>query len=131
MKNKIIWIFIVVALVAIISFDFYAKGEERVRIPTSADNAPPGSIHNLPLPEAVAKVKTLVAEEFETEEGLVIIQSALEKDWPNSCLGLEGREELCAQVITPGYEIVLDVEGERVTYRTNLDGSLIREDTSN
>jgi len=95
-------------------------------IPTSADNAPPGSIHNLPVPDAVAAVRALVAEELGIGEGVVIILSAFEKEWPNSCLGLAGEGEFCAQVITPGYEVTVQAEGSQSVYRTNADGTLIR-----
>jgi len=95
-------------------------------IPTSADNAPPGSIHNLPVPDAVRAVRTLVAEELGIGEGVVIIMSAFEKQWSNSCLGFGGEGEFCAQVITPGYEVTVQAQGSQSVYRTNADGTLIR-----
>ncbi|MAZ67588.1 hypothetical protein CL652_02330 [bacterium] len=99
-------------------------------VPTSADNAPPGPIHNLPVPEAVAVVRAKVAQEEKVDEGVVIVMSAYEKDWPNACLGLELQEEMCAQVITPGFEVVVQVSttGERFTYRTNYNGSIVRSE---
>ncbi|PCI21314.1 hypothetical protein COB64_00325 [Candidatus Wolfebacteria bacterium] len=97
-------------------------------IPTSADNAPPGAIHNLPVPEAVAAVRTLVANELGISEGVVIIMTAFEKEWPNSCLGLEGKDEFCAQVITPGYEVTVQAQGTLRAYRTNESGSIIRRE---
>ncbi len=43
------------------------------------------------------------------------------REWPNSCLGLAGPEEICSQVITPGYEVVLVTveQGSLYTYHTN------------
>jgi len=96
------------------------------RTPTSADNAPEGSIHNLPVPEAVSAVKRLAAETYKINEGEIIVMSAKEKDWPNACLGLPPTEELCAEVITPGYEVIVLAGGKEHVYHTNADGSSIR-----
>ena len=103
-------------------------GVEQSNIPTSADNAPPGSIHNLPVPDAVAAVRTHVANELGIGEGVVIILSAYEKEWRNSCLELAGEDEFCLQVITPGYEVTVQATGASSVYRTNNDGSVIRLD---
>ena len=96
--------------------------------PTSADNAPPGSLHNLPVPEAVAAVRTHVAGELGIDEGLVIVMSAFEREWPDSCLGLGGGNEACLQVITPGFEVTVQAKGQQFTYRTNELGTVLREE---
>src|SRR5690606_16193694 len=95
-------------------------------VPTSADNAPPGSIHNLPVPEAVSAVKAYVGTRENVDIEKVIILSAYEKEWSDSCLGLDGPAESCLAVITPGYEITIQVKGRQQVYRTNSDGSAIR-----
>ena len=97
-----------------------------LRTPTSADEAPAGSIHNLPLPPAVAAVRAHAAAAFGVGEGLVIIETAFERQWPDACLGLPSAEEMCAQVITSGWEVTLEAAGEHATFRTNSDGSVIR-----
>ena len=114
----------VLAAVLIVGWFVYDKntGDKN---PTSADNAPPGSLHNLPVPEAVAKVRAKVANELEIDQELVIVESAYERDWPNSCFGLELPKTICAQVIIPGYEVTVKAEGKTFTYRTNLDGNVI------
>ena len=73
--------------------------------PTSADNAPPGSIHNLPVPEAVAAARSYAAAMFGVGEGEAIVLTAYEREWSDSCLGLGQPNESCALVITPGYEV--------------------------
>ncbi len=104
----------------------YGKGA----VPTSADNTPPGIIHNIPVPDAVAAARSIVAEKERVDEGVVIVMSAYEREWPNACLGLEAKDEMCAQVITPGFEVIVQVSttGERFTYRTNDTGSMLREE---
>ena len=95
---------------------------------TSADNAPPGSIHNLPVPQAVAAVKTYAAQKSGVSEGLVIVMTAYQKDWSDGCLGLGGPAEGCLAAITPGYEVTVSIGGVEQTYRTNADGSVIRRE---
>lgn len=95
--------------------------------PTSADNAPPGSIHNLPVPTAVSAVRTLVAINLGISEGVVIVTGAFEREWPNSCLGLAEEDELCAQVITPGFEVTVQAQGAEFIYHTNANGSVLRQ----
>lgn len=94
--------------------------------PTSADGAPPGSIHNLPVPEAVAAVRKLAATLAGVAESKVTILTAFEKEWTDGCLGLGGPAESCIQAITPGYEVTVSVNGVEATYRTNDIGTSIR-----
>jgi hypothetical protein len=101
--------------------------EDIVRVPTSADNAPPGSIHNLPVPDAVSAVRAHVAQELGIDKGVVIIMSAYEKEWPDACLGLASSDEMCAQVITSGYEVTAQAQGAQFTYRTNANGTVLRK----
>lgn len=100
-------------------------GEKNETVPTSADNAPPGSIHNLPVPEAVAAVRTYVAQKTGVAEGLVVIETAFEREWPDGCLGLGGPDKFCTQAIVPGWEVTVTLRGKSSAYRTNADGSLI------
>lgn len=93
--------------------------------PTSADNAPLGSIHNLPVPEAVSKARLKAAKDFGIEEGLAIVMMAYEKEWPDACIGIHEEGKMCAQVITQGYEVTVKVGNTTVVYHTNSDGSLI------
>lgn len=95
---------------------------------TSADNAPEGSIHNLPVPDAVATVRTKIANDLGIEEGLVIIMTAYEKTWSDSCLGLGGPAESCLADSFPGYEVTAEAQGQSFTYRTNENGSVLREE---
>ena len=93
---------------------------------TSVDNAPPGSLHNLPVPKAVEATKEFAAQDFNVPVGSVIVMSAFEKEWSNGCLGLEQPGEMCTEAITPGYEITIQANSKTRIYRTNSDGSLIK-----
>lgn len=42
-------------------------------------------------------------------------------DWPNSCLGCAKDGEMCLEVITPGYRLVLQTDGHTFEYHTNAE----------
>jgi len=133
MNKKIILITILIIVAAAIML-FRGGGEESLissegsdRNPTSADDAPAGSIHNLPVPKAVSEVKKYVALDENISEGLVIIMTAYEKTWTNGCLDLATKDEMCTEALVPGYEVSVQAgKGIRV-FHTNEDGSQIRE----
>lgn len=47
-------------------------------------------------------------------------------DWPNNCLGLVKPDQVCAQVITPGYQIIFLARGNRYEVRTDRTGEVMR-----
>ena len=95
--------------------------------PNSAEGAPSGSIHNLPVPEAVTAAKAFGAKQFGVAVGEILVLTAFEKEWPDACLGVQKQDILCAQVITPGWEVTIMAKGQEVEYHTNADGSVIVE----
>ncbi|MDO8183485.1 MAG: hypothetical protein Q7T49_00675 [bacterium] len=128
-KNNVLTIVGLVGLVIIVGILFFNNtnnGNVGANPPNSAEGAPEGSIHNLPLPQAVAAVKSLAAQEAKVSEGEVLILTAFEREWSDSCLGLGGIAESCAQVITPGWEVTLQVKGKEIIYRTNAESTTIR-----
>lgn len=44
------------------------------------------------------------------------------REWPDACLGVKREDEVCAQVITPGYEVKARVGDQ--TYSVHTDRSL-------
>jgi hypothetical protein len=96
-------------------------------IATSADDAPTGSMHNLPVPDAVSVVRSKVASDLDVREGLVIVMTAYEKTWTNGCLDLAEPGEMCTEALVQGYEVSVESQGQSFTYHTNGDGSILRE----
>jgi hypothetical protein len=47
-------------------------------------------------------------------------------EWLNSCLGVEEPGQVCAEVITPGYSILLEANGQQYEYHTNGDLSQVK-----
>ncbi|MDE3096245.1 MAG: hypothetical protein KGK07_09625 [Chloroflexota bacterium] len=40
-------------------------------------------------------------------------------DWPDTCLGVRMPGRACAQVVTPGYRIIVEAGGKRIEYHTD------------
>lgn len=45
--------------------------------------------------------------------------SVARMEWPDSCMGLAERGEVCAQVITDGYVIIIEQGGQRTEYHAS------------
>lgn len=56
-----------------------------------------------------------------------IVQSE-PRNWPDPCLGIPDPTILCAAVVTPGWLVTVEDRDQRLTYRTNADGSLVKLD---
>ncbi len=91
----------------------------------------PETVQPLPtLPEinnsAAIEAKTYLADVLDVPVDQITITNMEEEKWPDACLGLPEQDELCASVITPGFRVRLDHEGQEYILRTNEDGSLLR-----
>jgi hypothetical protein len=61
---------------------------------------------------------------FGVDESVIDVESAAYQEWTNSCLNAASDGELCAQVMTPGFVIVLTIEGSVYEYHTDLRGNV-------
>jgi hypothetical protein len=59
------------------------------------------------------------------DPGQIKVVSAEAVEWPDACLGVTLEGMACAQVVSPGYKIILEANGKQVEYHTNLDGSVV------
>ena len=77
------------------------------------------------LPAAAAARRALAAQlEIALEDiGVVAVTPT---EWPDACLGAGEEGEVCAEVITPGYEVVLQLGETQYTYRTDQTGTNVR-----
>jgi len=85
-----------------------------------------------PLPEdvyghipAVASAKTRLAAHLSISEDAIRVVSAEAVDWSDACIGIHEPGQMCAQVITPGYLIMVDVDGRSYELHTNTSGSVV------
>lgn len=49
-----------------------------------------------------------------------------EVDWPDACLGAARPDEACAQVLTPGYRVVVEAGGRTIEYHTGRSAGVRR-----
>lgn len=78
------------------------------------------------LPAAAEYLRIELAQSLNLSPDEVVVMNAERATWTDSCLGLGGPAESCALMMTEGYRVVLSAGFGRYTYRTNLDGSVIR-----
>jgi hypothetical protein len=75
-------------------------------------------------PALDAAVSTL-AKNLGLDAGEIKVISTEAVEWPDACLGITQEGISCAQMITPGYKIVLEANGKQVEYHTNQDGTVV------
>lgn len=79
-------------------------------------------------PAAAKKARTAAASALGVPLESVTIVSAEQVEWPDVCLGVPDPLELCAQVLTPGYRVLLSASGEQLSYRTDETGAVARRE---
>lgn len=89
---------------------------------TSNTNALPAEVQSAVLEDAARRTSKTVAT--------LSIQSAQTQNWSDGCLGLAEPDELCTQVITPGWQVVITDGKRNWTYRTNDSGDLVKLEKS-
>lgn len=67
--------------------------------------------------------RTTLAKQLGIAEETISVVSVEAVDWPDGCLGINLTDTMCTAVITPGYRIVLQANGQTYEYHTNKDGS--------
>jgi hypothetical protein len=75
---------------------------------------------------AAETVRGLLARQFQLDPAAVVIIHATPAEWPDACLGTAAEDEICAQVVTPGFELTFEVDGATYRYRSDLTGSRAR-----
>lgn len=83
---------------------------------STAAPAPPGAA---PVIERLSRHLHILTEE-------VTVLQVARAEWPNTCLGLAAEGEICGQMITPGYAVSLEANGQRYEFRTDDSGRRIR-----
>jgi hypothetical protein len=120
--------FVLIALIAVLALSActtaWAAPQKPAVDPVPVEPAP------AVLPAASEARKALAEKLGLTPEQIEVIE-AEEVEWPDPCLGVPEPDELCAMVITPGYRVVLEAEGQRYELRTDLTGETVRMDRSN
>ncbi len=99
-------------------------------IPTAPTPTPP-PIHSTPTtpPSALTPAQLAAMGALSSTLGIPLdqirIASTEAVDWPDACLGVTQAEVMCAQVITPGFKIVLEANGRPYEYHTDAGGRAV------
>jgi hypothetical protein len=72
------------------------------------------------------RLQSRLSDRFNVGLDQIRIIDVSQQNWPDACLGLAGQNENCAQVMTPGYSITVEVGGVRYNVRTNQTATLLR-----
>lgn len=77
---------------------------------------------------AVEAARAALAQRIGANAGEIEVVSSEQMEWPNACLGLPEAGEMCAEVVTPGWLVVLRVPGDDLLYeaRTDQAGDVVR-----
>ncbi len=75
---------------------------------------------------AAQSVRTLLAQQLQTDPLAVEIIRAEETVWRDTCLGLPAENRPCTESETPGYLITAAVSGDSFVYRTDAVGAQVR-----
>lgn len=71
---------------------------------------------------AVENNRVLLARQLHIDPATIRVISAEQVEWPDACLGAGLANELCAAVVTPGYKITFEVDGQTYLIHTDRDG---------
>ncbi len=78
------------------------------------------------LPDAVIQAQQYLAEQFGVSVTEIQVLETEQVDWPDACLGLPDEGEVCAQVVTPGWRVLAEVNGQTYELRTDETGAEVR-----
>jgi len=78
------------------------------------------------LPGAALSAQQVLAAQLGILPEEVRILGVEKVDWPDACLGIQTTGLMCAQVITPGFRVLLEAQGKRYEFHTDLSGSDVR-----
>jgi hypothetical protein len=68
-------------------------------------------------------VLTDAQSQFGVDDSEIVIEQSNYQEWSNACLDAASDGEACAEVITPGFVVVIDVAGTHYEYHTDLNGN--------
>ncbi len=90
---------------------------------------PASTPDGLPIPTPWPPLETArqaLAQQLEIAPEAITFVSSEPVEWSDACLGAAQPDEVCAQVITPGYKVVLGVDGVQYDFHTDETGTAVR-----
>lgn len=103
---------------------------EIIPLPTEEEIFPSPTIGIIITQEEVnmifEKVRPLIAEQLQVSPDEIRLLEIASVEWPDGCLGLASPDEMCIQVITPGYRLLIGINDKTHEVRTDQNGNTVR-----
>ena len=106
-------------------FVLAACGTSRTSASPTQENP---NLQNVLPPDIALTVQNQVSQTLGVSLESIKITQVEQKDWPNACLGLPQQNEVCAEVITPGWLLTFNINGQEYKYRVDKTGTVIRQE---
>lgn len=74
---------------------------------------------------AVQAAITALAQQLNIDAQSIKVVSVAEVEWPDGCLGLAKPDQMCTQVIVPGYRVMLEANGVQYEVRVSMNGKQV------
>jgi hypothetical protein len=114
-KRFRIWMILAAALVLLLT----ACGPQEVSVPGTGVESPDAEAAGAAMLDLAERTGVNIAE--------IQVVSIQQTEWTDACLELGQPNEACAQMMVPGYRIVLEVEGQQYVYHTDMVGDVLRQ----
>ncbi len=85
------------------------------------------ALENVLPPDVALNVRNQVSAILGVPVESIQLESVEQTDWPNGCLGLPEPEEVCTEVITPGWLLAFSADGQEYRFRADQTGTVRRE----
>ena len=85
----------------------------------------------MPLPadqHAFEVVRATLAANLGVDPLSIILLEVTPVDWPDTCLGVPALGEMCAQVVTPGFRVLVQVGEVIYEFHTDQDAKNLRQE---
>lgn len=76
--------------------------------------------------EVETQLRTAIASDLGLAADALTVKTAEAVDWSDACLGAARPDEVCAQMITPGYRVVFTTPTGEVLVHSDRTGSSYR-----
>jgi hypothetical protein len=104
------------------------KIDPTLKIPPPVDEPTPIAPTNLDVvPKAVIAARDTLAKFLKVEATQIRVVGFEEREWPDGCLGAAQPDEMCLQVITPGWWVNLEFDGKPFIFHTDATGQVARQ----
>jgi hypothetical protein len=114
-----------IVLLVLTGLILVACGTSRTEVPATQVNP---ELENVLPPDVALNVQNQISETLGVAVENIQITKVEQMDWPNGCLGLPQGDEVCAEVITPGWLLTFNINGQEYRYRVDKTGTVIRQE---